>query len=112
MVQCDLCTDNCYVGRTVQPLNKRVNGHRQGFSVVVDKGLDYVNSPDADDTYSLGVHLHTVHGITSPSPKKSCWIHHWLYTLPPPPFRCCTPGLNPPPLINRLGFLPFIISTV
>ena len=79
---------------------------------VVDKGLDYVNSPDADDTYSLGVHLHTVHGITSPSPKKSCWIHHWLYTLPPPPFRCCTPGLNPPPLINRLGFLPFIISTV
>ena len=24
-----------------------------------------MNSPGADDTYSLGVHLHTVHGITS-----------------------------------------------
>ena len=65
LAQCNLCTDNCYVGRTVQPLHKRVNGHRQGFSVVVDKGLDFVNSIDDEDTYSLGVHLHNVHGLTS-----------------------------------------------
>ena len=65
LAKCNLCIDNCYVGRTVQTLNKRVTGHRSGFSTVVDKGLDYVNSPDPDDTYSLGVHLHKVHGLTS-----------------------------------------------
>ena len=42
LAQCNLCVDNCYVGRTVQPLNKRVNGHRQGFANVVNKGLDYI----------------------------------------------------------------------
>ena len=65
LAQCNICTDNCYVGRTVQLLHKRVNGYCQGFSVVVDKGLHFVNSTDDEDTYSLGVHLHNVHGLTS-----------------------------------------------
>ena len=65
LAECTLCTDKCYVGRTVQPLHKRVNGHRQGFSTVVEKGLDYVNHNDTEDIFTLGVHLHSVHGVTS-----------------------------------------------
>ena len=60
-----MCIDNCYVGRTVQPLHKRVNGHRQGFANVVKKGLDCVDALDTDDTYSLGIHLYNEHGLTS-----------------------------------------------
>ena len=63
--QCKLCVDQYYVGRTVQPLHKRVCGHRQGFTNVVSKGLNYINSPDTDDTFCLGIHLFHEHGITS-----------------------------------------------
>ena len=65
LAECNLCTDKCYVGRTVQPLHKRVNGHRQSFYNVVSKGLSYVNSPDTDDTFCLGIHLYNEHGVTS-----------------------------------------------
>ena len=65
LAKCKLCVDNCYVGRTVQPLNKRVCGHRQGFTNVVEKGQNFVNALDTDDTYSLGVHLYNEHGLTS-----------------------------------------------
>ena len=65
MAQCNLCIDNSYVGRTVQPLHKRVNGHRQGFVNVVSNGLDYVNSLDTEDSYSLGLHLYNEHGLIS-----------------------------------------------
>ena len=67
MAECNLCVDNSYVGRTVQPLiNKPVNGHRHGFANVVKRGLEYVNSLDMDDTYSLGVHLYNnEHGLSS-----------------------------------------------
>ena len=63
--ECNLCTNKCYVGRTVQPLHKRVNGHRQGLNNVVCKGLNFVNSPDSDDIFCLGMHLFHEHGITS-----------------------------------------------
>ena len=63
--ECNLCVNKCYVGRTVQPLNKRVTGHRQGLNNVVSKGLNYANSPDSDDTFCLGMHLLNEHGITS-----------------------------------------------
>ena len=65
LAQCNLCVDNYYVGRTVQPLHKRVNGHRQGFANVVSKGPNCVESLDTDDSYSLGVHLYNEHGLTS-----------------------------------------------
>ena len=65
LAQCNLCSNKCYVGRTVQTLHKRVNGHRQSFATVVNKGLNYVNSPDTDDTFCLGIHLFNEHGITS-----------------------------------------------
>jgi hypothetical protein len=63
--KCNLCTNKCYVGRTVQPLHKRVNGHQQGLNNVVCKDLNVVNSPDSDDIFCLGMHLFHVHGITS-----------------------------------------------
>ena len=67
LCQCNLCADKCYVGRTVQPLHKRVCGHRQGLTNVVSEGLNYVNSPDisSDDTLCLGMHLFNEHGITT-----------------------------------------------
>ena len=65
LAQCNLCDDKWYIGRTVQPLHKRVNGHRQSFATVVNKGLNYVNSLDNDDSFRLGIHLLTEHGITS-----------------------------------------------
>ena len=65
LAQCKLCIDKCYVGRTVQTLNKRLNGHRHCFSTVVKEGLNYVNASDDDDSFSLGIHLFNEHGITS-----------------------------------------------
>ena len=38
LAQCNLCPHKFYVGRTVQPLNKRVNGHRQNFYCMVTNG--------------------------------------------------------------------------
>ena len=64
LAQCNLCVDNCYVGRTVQPLNKRVNGHHHAFVNVVNKGPGYVNSLGTDNTYNLGVHLYNEHGLS------------------------------------------------
>ena len=65
LAQCNLCNDKSYVGRTVQPLHKRVTGHRTSFANVVRKGLNQANSLDTEDTYSLGIHLNSEHGITS-----------------------------------------------
>ena len=62
--QCNLCPSNFYVGRTVQPLNKRINGHRQSFSSIVKGGLKFVNDNDTDDSFCLGLHLYNDHGIT------------------------------------------------
>ena len=63
--KCNLCTNNFYVGRTVQQLHNRVSGHRQGFTNVVRNGLNYGNTSDSEDTYCLGIHLLNEHGITS-----------------------------------------------
>ena len=65
LAKCNLCNDKCYVGRTVQALHKHVSGHRQSFTTVVDRGLNYVNSPDKDDTFGLGIHFFNEHGLTS-----------------------------------------------
>lgn len=100
LASCKLCTDNSYIGRTVQPLHKRVNGHRSSFNKVVRKGLINEKLSDSDDTYSLGIHLLQDHGVTrnfnnyytfhvldhvSPSQldkKEHLWMHK-LNTLYP-----------------------------
>ena len=44
--ECKLCVNKFYVGRTVQPLHKRLTGHRQGLKTVVSNGLNYLNAPE------------------------------------------------------------------
>ena len=65
LANCRLGANKFYVGRTVQPLNKRVNGHLQSFQKVVAKGLMHQKLGENDDTYSLGIHLLQEHGVTS-----------------------------------------------
>ena len=63
--ECKLCANKFYVGRTVQPLHKRLTGHRQGLKTVVSNGLNYLNAPVSDDPFCLGMHLCNEHNITS-----------------------------------------------
>ena len=52
LVQCSVC-DKAYIGRSVNPLHVRLNGHRSKFYELVDgRASDITN-----DEYSLGVHL-------------------------------------------------------
>ena len=58
---CKLCIKK-YVGRTVQFLRSRINGHRSKFySLLNNPDLRFNNSGD-DDMYSLGIHLIDEHG--------------------------------------------------
>ena len=52
---CHQC-DKCYVGKTVQPLNKRVNGHRGKFYECLKFKGDRLDL-ETDDDYALGLHL-------------------------------------------------------
>lgn len=65
LAECNLCRDKWYIGRTVQPLNKRINGHRQSFTKLVAKGIMNEKLCDSEDTYSLGIHLLQDHGVVS-----------------------------------------------
>ena len=63
---CKLCSvNNVYVGKTVQPLHKRVNGHRDSFSNVLSDN----SSPDfvVFDGNILGYHLFNVHNLNDHS---------------------------------------------
>ncbi len=52
LVQCSLCK-KAYVGRTVNCLHKRMDGHRSKFYEIIDgRAVDITH-----DDYSLGVHL-------------------------------------------------------
>ena len=62
LAECKLCRDKCYTGRTVQPLNKQINRHRQGFNKLVAKRIMNEKLCDSDDTFSLGIHLLQEHG--------------------------------------------------
>ena len=57
---CHQC-DKCYVGKTVQPLNKRVNGHRGKFYECLKFKGDRLDL-ETDDDYALGLHLFLQHG--------------------------------------------------
>ena len=65
LAECKMCQDKWYTGRTVQPLNKRINGHRQGFTKLVAKGIMNEKLCDSEDTFSLGIHLLQEHGVVS-----------------------------------------------
>ena len=52
LVQCSICKKSC-VGRTVNSLHKRLDGHRSKFYEIIDGRAVDITS----DEYSLGVHL-------------------------------------------------------
>ena len=58
---CHHC-DKCYVGKTTQPLNNRVNGHRGKYYECLGFNGDRLDL-DADDDYALGLHLYLQHGL-------------------------------------------------
>ena len=58
LVTCRLCTKP-YIGRSTQPLGKRMAGHRECYYKVLRKSSD-VDS--LSDEYSLGIHLTNEHG--------------------------------------------------
>ena len=52
----------CYVGKTIQPMNSRLSGHRKKFYEVLEHGGDRLD-PEDDDDYALGLHLYFQHGV-------------------------------------------------
>ena len=65
LAQCSIC-EKSYTGRTVDPLQKRINGHRHCYKEILRKVEDG-NLQDIDtqsDLYMLGLHLHNDHGKT------------------------------------------------
>ena len=72
-VKCLLCSNfNCYVGKTVTTLHKRLNEHRASFSSLIKKckngGEGTLQNPtyldiELDDEQILGAHLIFEHGL-------------------------------------------------
>ena len=65
---CNIC-EKPYTGRTVDPLHKRINGHRHLFREILKKAesgtLDSVDT--SNDMFTLGLHLHQEHGCSNPT---------------------------------------------
>ena len=57
---CRYCP-KCYVGKTIQPLNTRINGHRNKFYDLLRYNGDKLDLDD--DDYALGMHLYFHHGL-------------------------------------------------
>ena len=60
---CRLCDKN-YVGKTIQPLNSRINGHRKKFYDCLGYNGDR-RDLECDDDHALGLHLYFQHGQRS-----------------------------------------------
>ena len=54
-----------YVGKTIQPFNERINGHRNDFKKYCEKQGDIESTVDLD-RYAIGIHLYREHGIKDP----------------------------------------------
>jgi len=65
---CGIC-NKPYTGRTVDPLHKRINGHRHMYKDILKKYEENnLSLLDTDnDLYTLGLHLHLEHGCTNPN---------------------------------------------
>ena len=55
-----------YVGRTVQPLHKRINGHRSAYGEYCEKRGKLDDNVDLDK-YAIGIHLFREHSLNNPS---------------------------------------------
>ena len=62
---CDMC-DKPYTGRTVGPLNGRINGHRHLYYDVLKNSGNLEALDTSSDLYTLGLHLHLEHGCSDP----------------------------------------------
>ena len=58
---CRHCS-KCYVGKTTQPLNNRISGHRRKFTECLRYNGDRLDL-DCDDDYALGLHLYFQHAV-------------------------------------------------
>jgi hypothetical protein len=54
-----------YIGKTVQPFNERINGHRNDYKKYCKKQGDIGGSVDLD-RYAIGIHLYREHGLRDP----------------------------------------------
>ena len=54
-----------YIGKTVQPFNERINGHRNDYKKYCEKQGDIGGSVDLD-RYAIGIHLYREHGLRDP----------------------------------------------
>ena len=62
---CGYCV-KCYTGKTTQPLNGRVSGHRGKFYDCLQYNGDRLDL-DVDDDHALGLHLYLQHGVRNPT---------------------------------------------
>ena len=67
LAKCKIC-DKSYIGRTVDPLHKRINGHRQHFKEILKEieektTLDEIDTSKDKYIYMLGLHLYLEHQI-------------------------------------------------
>ena len=68
LAKCKIC-DKSYIGRTVDPLHKRINGHRQHFKEILKEMEEKTTLDEIDtskDKYMLGLHLYLEHQINDP----------------------------------------------
>ena len=61
---CCFCT-KCYTGKTTQPLNSRISGHRGKYYDCLQYNGDRLDL-DVDDDHALGLHLYLQHGLRDP----------------------------------------------
>ena len=54
-----------YVGKTIQPFNERINGHRSDFNKYCENQGNIEDTVDLD-RYAIGIHLYREHGINDP----------------------------------------------
>ena len=69
LAKCKIC-DKSYTGRTVDPLHKRINGHRQHYKEVLKEVEEKDTLEEIDtskDKYMLGLHLRLEHDCTDPA---------------------------------------------
>ena len=72
--QCKLCVKaNCYCGKTTQPLNSRISGHRGKFYECLSFDMEEID----DEDHLLGLHLFQKHQITS----RDAFSDSYVFTI-------------------------------
>ena len=72
--ECRLCSKK-YVGKTVQRLVERINGHRNKFYECLRGTMNNKNS--CEDDYVLGRHLLLCHSLSS----NASFDEHYIFTI-------------------------------